>query len=157
MSLWTYLQYVCSLAFRPLKVFSTRVQHWSRAQRTEAVNTVNGENGAILGQYGLAMTRVFNYFTARRDREGCVETTERTVGVHGVGAIYIFSQYSSHSSAVSSVERNTPSLIPLFLDLVSLSLSPFSLSCSPSSHEYRFHDVSLNLAYLLPDSTVARY
>lgn len=58
------------------------------------------------------MTRVFNYFTTRRDRHGRVGTTERTDGVE---AIYIFSQYSSHSTAVSSVERNTPSLIPPFL------------------------------------------
>lgn len=66
--------------------------------------------------------RVFNYFRVCRDRGGCVKTTEWTVGVHGVEAIYIFSQYSSHSSAVSLVERNTPSLIPLFPKSLSISL-----------------------------------
>lgn len=136
-----------------LKVFHTRVQHSCR-ERAESGSSVDTAGG----RHGPEMTRVFNYFTARR-KEGASKRTERTAGVHSVEAIYIFSQYSSHSSAVSSVERNTPALSPLFPDPFSLSL--FSFSCSSSSHEYRFHVVSLKLAYLLPDSTtrvrVAQY
>lgn len=105
--------------FVSLKVFSATIQHSSKVYGTEA--SIERRERFLVSP---EMTRVFNYFTASRDRGGCVETTERPreVGVHGVEVIYIFSQYSSHSSAVSSVER-TPSPIPLFSDPLSTPLS----------------------------------
>lgn len=49
-----------------------------------------------------------------RSGGGRAEATERSVRVRRAGAICIFSQYSSRSSAVSSVDRNAPSLVPPF-------------------------------------------
>jgi len=73
--------------------------------------------------------------------------------MHDVEAIYIFSQYSSHSNAVSSVERTTLAHSSFFQP----SLYPFLLSRSPVPHEYWFYEyVLLELAYLLPDSTIAQ-
>lgn len=94
-------------------------------------------------------------------KRGCVEVTERIVRAHRVGAIYIFNQYSSCSSAVSSVDRNTSSLsIPLCLLPRSFSLFSsffflsFALSCAHLFREkHRLYVVSLRLAYLLQNST----
>lgn len=112
----------------------------------------------LVSESDAEMTRVFNYFAARCEPGGYVEAIVRTVGVCNVEAIYIFGQYSSGFRAVSSADRNTPSLISLFSSLAythSLLLSPvsrFSVHSVPSLFPYktsishRFVKVSIPVA-----------